>query len=183
MKLDELMPAYDLKAAYSVRIAAPRERVWDELLKADLTNLPLARRLMTLRSLGRRKAPSGRPTTLASMGRSGGGFQEIACLPEQEIVQGIIGRFWCPDAPLLRGWNPADFMTLAPHGQAKAAWNFHLETSADGTILSTETRVQCWGLWARIVFRTYWALIGFFSGLIRKEMLQMVKRDSEAPRC
>jgi len=46
--------------------------------------------------------------------------------------------------------------------------------------VSTETRVLCYGRNERILFRCYWTVIGFFSGLIRKEMLQMVKRNSES---
>jgi hypothetical protein len=32
----------------------------------------------------------------------------------------------------------------------------------------------------RLKFRIYWTLIGFFSGLIRLEMLRLVKRCAEA---
>jgi hypothetical protein len=42
--------------------------------------------------------------------------------------------------------------------------------------------VLCFGRPLRLLFRCYWTLIGFFSGLIRKEMLQMVKRESERRR-
>jgi hypothetical protein len=114
--------------------------------------------------------------------RGAGGFLRIACIPEQEIVLGIIGKFWRPDAPVLRDWKPESFSTLAPQGYAKAAWNFHLMPDGDQTIMSTETRVLCNGRLERILFRCYWTLIGFFSGLIRKEMLQMIKRNSEQQR-
>ena len=182
MQLDELMPEYDVAAAYSIRIAATRPRVWNELMNADFMSLPVARRLMALRTFGRRKPASKSPQTLATIGAAGaGGFLEIARVPEEEIVLAIIGRFWRPDAPVLRDWKPEEFSTLSPPGMAKACWNFYL-TEADGvTVLSTETRVQCCGRAARIKFRLYWTLIGFFSGWIRKEMLQMVKRNSESP--
>jgi hypothetical protein len=104
---------------------------------------------------------------------------EIARVPDQEIVLGIIGKFWRPDAPVLRDWTPEAFSTLSPQGHAKAAWNVYLAPDGDQTLLSTETRVLCYGRSARIQFRLYWTLIGFFSGLIRKEMLGMIKRNSE----
>jgi hypothetical protein len=172
-------------ASYSVRIAAPRQRVWGAMMHADLTQLPIARRLMALRTFGRRKPPKvNQPRTLADFGsaagkKDAGGFQEITRVPEEEIVIGIVGKFWRPDAPVFRDWMPEDFAALAPQGQAKAAWNFYLEDSGDSTILSTETRVLCCGTAARIKFRIYWLLIGFFSGLIRKEMLQMIKKNAE----
>src|SRR5689334_5013967 len=120
MKLDELMPRYDVKAAYSIRIAAPPHRVWDEIMNADFSSLPVARRLMALRTFGRRKPPSGQTQTLGTMGtRGAGGFLEIARAPEQEIVLAIVGRFWRPDAPVLRDWKPEEFSTLSPQGMAK----------------------------------------------------------------
>ena len=179
------MPAYDVRAAYSILIAATPQRVWEELLNADFHSLPITRRLMKLRSLGRRKPPTGRPSTLATMGSGGaGGFLEIARIKEQEIVLAIAGRFWLPHAPVLRDWKAEEFTALAPHGAAKAAWNFYLtaegsEASGIKTRLSTETRVLCFGRAARMQFRLYWFLIGFFSGWIRKEMLEMVQRNCE----
>src|SRR5882672_2751439 len=126
------MPAYDVKAAYSIDIAATPQRVWEELLHADFTNMPIARRLMKLRSLGRRKPASGAPRTLATMGSDrAGGFHEISRVPEQEIVLAIVGKFWLPHAPVLRDWKPEEFPALAPHGSAKAAWNFYLTAEGD----------------------------------------------------
>lgn len=174
------MPAYDVAADYKILIAAPRQRVWDKLLNADFTCLPVARRLMWLRSFGRPPETPDHPRTLATLGERGaGGFLELVRVPQQEIVLGVIGRFWRPDAPVLRGWKPEEFSSISPPGQAKAAWNFYLEDSGDATLLSTETRVQCTGRAARIKFRLYWTLIGFFSGLIRREILRLVKENCE----
>ncbi len=180
MKIDELMPVYDVTATYSMRVAAPPAPVWQEVMNADFSQMAVARRLMALRTLGRKQPPPGDPRTLATMSsRGAGGFFEIARVPEHEIVLGIIGKFWRPDAPVLRDWKPEAFSTISPQGYAKAAWNFHLMPDGDHTIVSTETRVLCYGRNERILFRCYWTVIGFFSGLIRKEMLQMVKGNSE----
>lgn len=151
-------------------------------MNADFSDLPVARRLMALRTFGRRKHPAGEPRTLGKIGsRGAGGFLEIARVPEQEIVLAIVGRFWRPDAPVLRDWKPEEFSAIAPQGMAKAGWNFYLVPAEGATELSTETRVQCCGQSARFKFRLYWTLIGFFSGWIRKEMLRMIKRSSERP--
>ncbi len=186
MKLDELMPQYDVKAAYSMHIEASPQRVWEEIMKADFSSLPVARRLMALRTFGRRKPRTGQPRTLGSLGgsmgaRGAGGFLEVARVPEQEIVLAIVGRFWRPDAPVLRDWKPEEFSILSPRDMAKAVWNFYLVPTEDATELSTETRVQCFGQSTRFKFKLYWTLIGFFSGWIRKEMLRMIKRNSEQP--
>jgi hypothetical protein len=114
------------------------------------------------------------------MGGGGGrGFLEIARIPEQEIVLAIAGRFWLPHAPVLRDWKAEEFTALAPDGAAKAAGNFYLTVEASTTRLSTETRVLCFGRAARMQFRLYWFAIGLFSGWIRKEMLEAVKRKCE----
>jgi hypothetical protein len=180
VKLDELMPAYDIAATYSMRVAAPPARVWEEVMNTDFSQMPLARRLMALRTLGRKKPASDKKHTLATMAEiDAAGFKEIGRVPEHEIVLAIIAKFWRPDAPVLRNWTPEHFPVLTPHGFGKAAWNFHIAPDGDQSIVSTETRVLCYGRFERILFRCYWTLIGFFSGLIRKEMLQLVKRNSE----
>ena len=180
MKLDELMPVYDVAATYSMHVAAPPERVWEEVMNTDFSQMPLARRLMALRTLGRKKPAADKKTTIAAMAEEdAGGFKEIGRVPRQEIVLAIIGKFWRPDAPVLRQWEPSAFSALTPEGFGKAAWNFYLTPDGDQTIMSTETRVLCYGKSERFLFRCYWTLIGFFSGLIRKEMLQMIKRNSE----
>ncbi len=170
-----------MKAAYSIQVAASPARVWDEVMNADFSQMPLARRLMALRTLGRKKRhTAGKPHTLASMAESdAGGFKEIGRVPEQEIVLGIFGKFWRPDAPVLHQWNPSEFPALTPQGYGKAAWNVRLLLDGNKTLVSTETRVLCHGRFERLLFRCYWTLIGFFSGLIRREMLQMIKRNSE----
>jgi hypothetical protein len=45
---------------------------------------------------------------------------------------------------------------------------------------STETRIKCFGRAALWKFRVYWSLIGPFSGLIRKAILEQVKTEAEA---
>ena len=110
------MPAYDVSATYSMHVAAPPSRVWQEVMNADFSQMPVARRLMALRTLGRKQPPPGEPRTLANMGsRGGGGFLEIARVPEQEIVLGIIGKFWRPDAPVLRDWKRSLPLLLDSH--------------------------------------------------------------------
>jgi hypothetical protein len=69
---------------------------------------------------------------------------------------------------------------LAP-AIAKVAWNFKLQTeSSKCMVLSTETRIRCFGLAALWKFRFYWSLVGPFSGLIRKAILKQVKIEAES---
>jgi hypothetical protein len=48
------------------------------------------------------------------------------------------------------------------------------------TVLSTETRIKCFGRAALWKFRFYWSLVGPFSGLIRKVILKQVKTEAES---
>ena len=60
-------------------------------------------------------------------------------------------------------------------------WSFTVERESDAVPrLATETRVVAHGISARRKFRAYWLLVGPFSGLIRKEMLRLVKRNAES---
>ena len=98
----------------------------------------------------------------------------------EEIVIGIAGRFWRPDGGRCKELTAKDFAGFCRSGFAKAAWNFKLRADSTGsTVLSTETRVKCFGA-AFWKFRLYWALVGPFSGLIRKAILKQVKTEAES---
>jgi hypothetical protein len=61
------------------------------------------------------------------------------------------------------------------------AWNFKLRNDArGGAVLSTETRIKCFGQAALWKFRIYWSVVGPFSGLIRKVILKHVKAEAES---
>jgi hypothetical protein len=60
-----------------------------------------------------------------------------------------------------------DFAGFSRIGYAEVAWNFKLcAPSPETTILSAETRIQCFGPLALRKFRLYWSLVGPFSGFI-----------------
>jgi hypothetical protein len=46
-------------------------------------------------------------------------------------------------------------------------------------VLSTETRILCFGENARRTFRLYWTFVGPFSGLIRRGLLRGVRARAE----
>ena len=172
------MPRCDVAASFDILIAAPRERVWQELLRSDFSRSRVIQFLGRIRSLGRRHQPEPSSPTLKKM--EAGGFLELARLQDQEIVIGVIGRFWRPDSGVLRQWKPEEFTSLTPEGSAKAAWNFSLTEAGESTRLRTETRVQCFGTAARTKFLLYWLAIGWFSGWIRREVLHLIKTQSES---
>ena len=73
-----------------------------------------------------------------------------------------------------------DFIRFDKPNYAKAVWNFSFdETDGSANRLTTETRVFCTDARSRLRFRLYWFFIGWFSGLIRREMLGVIKAAAE----
>ena len=137
-------------AFYEIRINAPPSVVYRCLLCSDFNDLWLVRLLMTIRT-GKRPTRSRVPVDLPQRFQ-GTGFVVLAEVPSEELVIGVAGKFWRPNGT----------------------------ESPECTVLSTETRIKCFGRAALWKFRVYWSLIGPFSGLIRKAILKQVKTEAEA---
>ena len=182
-RIDQFLPDHDFRAAYQLRINAPRSVVYERLLHSDFSELWLTRLLLTLRTgkrMPRHRAPGDLRQRL-----QGTGFVILGEIPDDELVIGVAGQFWRPDGGRCMDLTSADFIAFLRIGFAKAAWNFALraarpETEAGTTILSTETRIQCFGPAALWKFRIYWTMVAPFSGLIRKAILRHVKAKAEA---
>jgi len=59
---------------------------------------------------------------------------------------------------------------------AKVGWSFRFNEKPDGTTeIITETRVLCLNRKTRYLFSVYWFFVKPFSGLIRLEMLRLIK--------
>jgi hypothetical protein len=182
-RIDEFLPHPDFRAAYQIRIHAPRPLVYACLLHSDFSELWLTRLLMTLRSGKRMPRPRHRAPGGLRQRLQGTGFVMLDEVPEDELVIGVAGRFWRPDGGRCMDLTGADFLDFSRPGYAKVAWNFQLRAAlpeTETTILSTETRIECFGPAALWKFRIYWSLVGPFSGLIRKAILKQVKNKAEA---
>ena len=93
---------------------------------------------------------------------------------------GVVGRFWRPDSGIITGLSAEEVIAFHTEGYAKAVWNFAVVAESERiTRVNTETRIQTFGRPARWRFRAYWLVVGPFSGVIRKEMLAMIKRNAE----
>ena len=188
MLIDELLPAYDVSEYHQIGIHAPLERVYDAVCALDLSCSRVIRWLFLLRELPLlREVPAlwhsshrgdGRfDLTLDGLLRSG--FILLGEKPPQELLLGLVGRFWTPSGDIQR-LGVSEFRTFNRPGYAKAAWNFSLSEQEDGTTrLATQTRVLCLDEASRRRLRLYWAFIRPFSGLIRREMLRSIKNRTE----
>lgn len=189
MLLDDVLPEFDVRARYRTQVLASPERVYASLWTADFDHWGLMRALFMLRSLpGLLAAPR---ETWRQVRAHGGrrrvrlqdvlarGFTLLAEQPDEELVLGTVGRFWLARGEL-RAVGLESFREVHVAGTAKAAWNFAVQPDTGGrAVLTTETRVLCADHATRRRFRTYWAVIGPFSGLIRREMLAAIRHTAE----
>lgn len=171
MIIDDVMPVFDERSVHKTTVAATPDEVFAALLSVDLGDDRLIRLLFRIRGL------PGRGATLDRFHEVG--FTELSRESGRELVLGIIGRFWTPTGGLLQ-FHPDEFSSFSESGYAKAVWSFTIAPHAAGSALATETRVSCNDDTARRRFRRYWLLVKPLSGLIRRRMLALVARRSEA---
>jgi hypothetical protein len=177
-RIDEFLPDHDFSASYDTRVKAPASVAYERLLSLDFSELCLVRILMMVRS-GKR-LPRDVVSGDLRQRLQGTGFVILAEVPNEELVMGVAGRFWRPDGGRCMELTADDFTRFVRSGFAKVAWNFRLRTESPGsTVLSTETRIKCFGQGALWAFRIYWSLVGPFSGLMRKAILKQVKSEAE----
>lgn len=178
-QIDEFLPNHHFSARYEIHVKAPASVVYRTLLGSDFSELWLVRLLLTIRT-GRRQARNRMPGDLRQRLQATG-FVMLAEAPDEEVVIGVAGRFWRPDGGRCGQLTAEDFPGFSRRGYAKAAWNFDLRPdSSKGTVLATETRIQCFGPAALWKFRLYWILVGPFSGFMRKAILKYVKTKAES---
>jgi hypothetical protein len=175
--LDQVLPEFHYRSRHKRHVFASPEVVAGAVEQYRMVRdaSSLVRLLFRLRGLG---VPKGSPRDVLT----GLGFAVLAERPGEEVVVGTIGRFWALrerdylEAP--RGLD--DFHTFSPPGWAKGAMALRVEPREDGSsTLVTETRVLCLDGHARRRFAAYWALIGVFSGWIRRDLLRGIARIAE----
>lgn len=173
MLIDQFLPRFDICARYHRVIQAPIERVYTVTRHLDVRSSRAVNWLYRLRGL----PESG--LTLDGMMKLG--FVLLADKPSQEIVFGLIGRFWTLSAHIQRV-SPRAFVKFDRPGFAKVAGNMAFTPVGNGKVrVSTETRVRCLDDKSRRYFRLYWSLIAPFSGIVRKEWLRLIKKQAETP--
>jgi hypothetical protein len=172
--IDHFSPRHDVRARYGIDVHAPVEKAYRAARSLNMSDSQLVRWLYRLRGL-----PA---ESLTLDGMLKWGFVLLADEPLQEIVFGLIGRFWTPSAQIQRVTADA-FAGFDRQGYAKVVGNIAFVPQSGGRVrVTTETRVHCLGEPSRRYFRLYWLLIGPFSGIIRREWLRLIKLKAETPR-
>ncbi len=180
MLIDKFLPAWDVQAVHSILVRGTPDEVYDALRSLNPSSSPLARSLVFLRSLPARPRRAKEDPSSTALDRFlKNGFILPDEKPGEELVLGIVGKFWTISG-CLEQMNPVEFVRFNKIGYAKAGWNFYLRKMPDGfTHLGTETRVACTDDSSGRKFRRYWFFVKPFSGLIRMEMLRTIKRRVE----
>ncbi|HET9838480.1 MAG TPA: hypothetical protein VFR84_09615 [Candidatus Angelobacter sp.] len=190
-ELDRLMPAYQFSEFHSIRIAAPREKVYGAVKQVTAEEILFFRTLVWIRRLGRAgpesvlNPPPNTPLLEVATRTS---FLLLAEVPNQEYVVGTLVA-----AP--RGWRPSKepsaqgFKELLASGQpgfAPALMNFRLEdcggtkpASPPCTLVTTETRIHATAPATRRAFARYWRVIYPGSSLIRRMWLRAIRKRAE----
>jgi hypothetical protein len=174
MLIDNFMYSYDFSEKHETNIRASAERVYAAVNSTDLSESWIIGGLLTLRGLGSRSAK-----TLTLLDMTKDGFAVLGEKPNEEILLGLAGKFWTLSG-CLQKINAHNFREFDTKGYAKAAWNFALTDIGKGEILlTTDTRVKCLDEKSLASFRFYWRFVQPFSGLIRREMLRLIKQKVE----
>jgi hypothetical protein len=190
--LDDLMPVYDVVERHHIVVRAAPATVFAAIRSFDLSNSLLTRALLLVRAVpsvliallrSPRTAlaePRARRAELRFADFEGAGFRVIAERAPEELVIGVLGKFWTVRGAVRRDVSAAHFAAGPPQGYALAGWNFTVVPQRDGTSqLGTETRVWC-APDVRAKFRVYWLVIRPGSGLIRQEILRAIRREAES---
>ena len=176
--LDEFLPAYDHNEVHSTTASASPAAVMAAIRELRPTEVPVLVVLMAIRSIPgllrrRRPAPRGRLLD----GFAGAGFFLLREAPD-ELVWGVVGRFWQPTGSVHR-IDPSEFAAFAEPGFAKAVFNFSLEPAGDRTRITTETRIATTDERARRSFARYWRVVHPGSALIRRDWLRAIRKRAE----
>jgi hypothetical protein len=192
-QLDQFVPAYQFNEFHTVRIAAPKDKVYAALKQVTAEEILFFHSLVWLRRLGRPgpesilNPPRNMPLLDVATKTT---FILLAEEPSREIVVGTLIA-----AP--RGWRPRGERTPEAFkallgsqqpGFVLAAMNFRLEDcdandrqdTASCTLLTTETRIYAMDAPSRHAFARYWRVIYPGSSLIRRMWLRAIKKRAEA---
>jgi len=183
-RLDEFVPAYQFGEFHSIRIQAPRERVYAALREVTADEISFFHTLTWIRRFGQPgpesilNPPPNEPVLALALRTS---FMKLAEDPNREIVLGTLVA--APKGTQLKkDPTPEDFKALHDPGFGLAAINFRLEDAGSGeTILTTETRIYATDDSARKKSAAYWRVIYPGSWLLRVTWLRAIRARAERP--
>jgi hypothetical protein len=180
--LDRFMPLYDVVERHQIRVAAPAAVTFGVARDLDLSDSCLVQAIFRGRELMMHGTPPPKgvaepPGIVAAALRLGWGV--LTDEANHEIVLGAVTKPWEPN-PVFRDLLPREFVEFVEPGFVKIAFTLRADPLPDGTsIFRTETRALATDVDARAKFRRYWALVSPGVALIRRAMLDPIRREAE----
>jgi hypothetical protein len=178
--LDEFLPEFDFSERHEIFVSATPKATLAAARGLAPRDVPLLLVLLSVRSvpyLVSRRRPMVTPGGSILEQSARVGFARLADRPD-ELVLGVVGKFWRPDSGVL-ALPAADFARFAEPGWTKAVVGFEAGPSGSGCLLSTETRIQATDDSARRKFGLYWLLIRPGSAAIRRAWLRAIRKRAE----
>ncbi len=183
-QLDQVAPVYQFSEVHSIRVGAPKDRVYRAIKEVTPNEILFFRTLTWIRRLGQPgpesilNAPEHLPI-LEVATRTG--FVLLSEEPNREIVLGtavVVPR----GLQLNRRPTPEDLKTAVHQpGFAIATMNFLVQDAGTGACtVTTETHVYATDARTRRRFAVYWRVIYPGSALIRRMWLRAIRRRTEA---
>lgn len=170
--IDQYLPRYTFSHRYTTVVrCGDIGRVYDIARDVDLSRSRVIPLLFRLRGL-----PHGQWRARAFCAAMR--WTELAQTPPTEFLI----AYWRggPDNRNRRIDNVRQFCDALPGATQKVGFTFRFrQLDARRVEVDTETRVLCIGARSRFAFFCYWVLIKPFSGLVRREILRLIKREAE----
>lgn len=168
--IETYLPHFHYNEIHSKIINASADVIYNKLRHLNFHSSWISRWLFNLRGLS---------TTNMTFDRmvDNGSFFTMYEKENEEWIVGLMAKSFRSTENLQLGEN---FTEWDPGTGVKIAWNFKLHGLADGKVkVSTETRVQCLNRKTLLIFSVYWFFVRPFSGIIRLEMLRILKNECE----
>ena len=179
-KLDEWMPKWQFDEEHSIHINAAPEKIFEAIHAVRADEIFLFRTLIAIRRCGRpgpeniMNAPETKPLLDVATQTT---FVYLADEGPREIVVGTVIH-----APrgIHEKLTPEIFRNELPPGVVLATMNYLVTPDANGSTVSTETRVYGNNADSVRRFAVYWRIIHPGSDFIRRTWLRAVKRRAES---
>jgi hypothetical protein len=194
--VDEFLPVFDVSDEVATVVAADSQTIWDALMDADLIDVGRQRPLVALLGAVRvlpdlvwqrlhGEHPPAAPERLTlrdttKLPMRGGGWVLLAERPPEEIVLGLVGKFWRPviefahvEAEAFKDWTEPGFAkTIYALGTRRL--------DDDRTMLWATMRTASTDEHARTWFRRYWTLgVGAGAHVLVNGLLDLVREEAE----
>lgn len=181
--LDRWLPEYRHNEVHEAVVKAPLDAVRRAVREVTGGEIALARLFFTLRAvparLLRKPIPERSYDRRVLDAITAGGFLVLLDTPD-EVIVGVIGKFWLAAAAMVPLASPEDFLAFRTEGYARGAMDFTLRDLGDGKVkVRTETRIQPLGPVATRRFGLYWFFVHPGSALLRRTWLRAIQKRAE----